>query len=979
MMKDEDKAYQEIEKALKKAFLNSDENGYLSYSPSFVYNDPDNNKKVINTLKEELRNCDAFFISVAFITKHGLQLLKETFQELKNKGVKGKILTTDYLCFTQPDALKDIKNNLENIEVRMYKTSPNHDGFHTKGYIIKQDKFYKLIIGSSNLTASALSTNNEWNTKLIATEKGQFKIEVIQEFEKLWSKATPLDDYLNAYEEIYIKQKQREQQENKILSLENIKLSPNYMQIQFCNNLKKLIDENKDRGLLISATGTGKTFASAFGVRKANAKHILFLAHRTHLLSQAISAYKKVLPIEYTFAILTGDRNYTKELENVSSYQKGKLYNILFSTCEMMQKDEILQSFNKNCFDFIIIDEVHKAGSKTYQKIINYFTPKFLLGMSATPERTDDETLIYNMFDHNIIFEIRLQDALEYDLLCPFHYYGITDILGINDDTYKLEDFNRLYCDERINYIIKQSQFYGFSGDRLRGLIFVSSKKDGYQLENKLKEKGYKIKFLSGEDSQSKREYYIQQLEEKDIDKEYLDFIITVDIFNEGVDIPEVNQIIMLRPTISSIIFIQQLGRGLRKWQNKDYVVIIDFIGNYNNNYMIPKAFASTSDKQACNMLIASEYLPGISSIEFDEIARNKIFDSIQNTNFDTLINFKNEYIHLKNKLNRIPSLCDFIFYSNFDPYRIFISNKADSYLDFLIKIKELNKQHFNQDLLGYLKTLNKVLYKGLRLDEAYYIKSLINNENIDDFIKTNNLSNKKIITIKNQFLDDYYHNNNKFPIITNDNKLTQQFKNCFDNNIDFKNHVLDTINFSIARHDKYMQAKYLDTDFTLFARYSRDDVSVLLNLCKSRSSTLYGYQYLKEQNAFPIFVNYIKSDDISILTNYEDIFIDAKTFSWISRHGEKINSKNMQALINQKNNNLKIHLFIRKSISKKDKDPLHYYLGEVIVKNYEQFNKNNTTYVKFIFELKNEVRQDIYDYLCSNIKIDKEDKYENN
>ena len=283
---------------------------------------------------------------------------------------------------------------------------------------------------------------------------------------------------------------------------------------------------------------TGKTYASAFALREENPKKVLFLVHREQIAKQAIKSYKKVFGATKTFGLLSGnEKNYNADY--------------LFSTMQMMSKDDILARFKKDEFQTIVIDEAHRVGANSYQKILDYFEPEFWLGMTASPERTDDYD-VYEAFDHNIAYEIRLQQALEENLLCDFHYFGITDLaidgISIDEDT-GLKNFNILTSDARVDYVIEEAKFYGYSGKRVKGLIFCSSKKEAKELGNKFNVRGYRTIVLTGADTQESREYAIEKFVADEGDK--LDYIFTVDIFNEGVDIPEINQVIMLRPTES--------------------------------------------------------------------------------------------------------------------------------------------------------------------------------------------------------------------------------------------------------------------------------------------------------------------------------------------------------------------------------------------------------------------------------------------
>lgn len=392
----------------------------------------------------------------------------------------------------------------------------------------------------------------------------------------------------------------------------------------------------------MTRAGTGKTYASAFALKNEKPKKALFIVHREIIAKQAIKSYQKVFGNTKKLALLSGS---SKEYEA----------DILFATMSMMAKQETLNRYKPGEFEWICIDEVHRAGSDSYQRIMSYFQPKFWLGMTASPERTDGFD-IFNLFDHNIAYEIRLQQALKEDMLCPFHYFGITDIEingEIMNDKTGLRNFSYLISDKRVEYILQQANYYGYSGERVKGLVFCSSKKEAQELSKKFNARGYYTAALAGDASEKHREACIDlltkevseeeiQIHEKAIKNKvsceleempYLDYIFTIDIFNEGVDIPEINQVLMLRPTESPIVFVQQLGRGLRKADDKEYVVIIDFIGNYMNNYMIPIALSGdrSYNKDSIRRYVSegTRIIPGASTIHFDEISRTRIFQSI--------------------------------------------------------------------------------------------------------------------------------------------------------------------------------------------------------------------------------------------------------------------------------------------------------------------------------------------------------------
>lgn len=677
----------QLKQGLTTAFINQNTSSNLAYKPQFVSNNYREGRKVISSIEDELLSCEEFAISVAFITMGGITPLLQTLRELEQRGISGKILTTDYLIFSDPKALR-ILANFKNIQLKMFITENSKEGFHTKGYIFKKEEMYRIIVGSSNMTLSALTTNREWNTKIVSTEQGEYTQNIVAEFENLWNaqQSLPFEQFIEAYTNIYIKnkiiQKQKElAKQAEITSLEVYRLQPNSMQIGFINNLRKIYETGEDKALLISATGTGKTYASAFAARELEFKRVLFLVHRNQIVKQALKSYRKVFGGQVSMGMVTG------------KYQDYDA-DFVFATIQTLSKTDILSQYNREHWDLIIIDEAHHSSADSYKKIMDYFKPKLWLGMTATPDKGDDhlgDRNIYEIFNHQIAYEIRLQNAMEENLLCPFHYFGLTDLEIIADvgksSEEKVENFRYLTSDERVLNVMKQAEFFGYSGERVKGLIFCSRIDEARELSVKFNEKGWRTLVLSGGDSEAVRAAAIERLagEEKE---DALDYIISVDIFSEGVDVPEINQVIMLRPTESPIIFIQQLGRGLRKAEGKEYVVVIDFIGNYRNNFMIPIALSGDRSYNKDNIrryvTEGGRVIPGASTIHFDEISRKKIFQAIDNANFSDIKLIRENYANLKNKLGHIPALADFDKYGEMDVLRIFDNNSLDLIISFL-------------------------------------------------------------------------------------------------------------------------------------------------------------------------------------------------------------------------------------------------------------------------------------------------------
>ena len=944
--------YQNIQNGLSTAFLNKNISSNTLYRPQFISNDYKNGKKVLSTIEDELLHCDSFLISVAFITMGGITPLLQTLRTLEDKGIKGKILTTDYLAFSDPKALDKLAT-FSNIELKMYLVPDSKNGFHTKGYIFQSDEIYKILIGSSNMTNTALTTNREWNTKIVSTKSGEFVSEMLEEFDSLWnhSNTYSYNEFIGAYRVHYEEYKKVKQKEK--IELPSKQLIPNSMQQAFISSLRNIRNLNESKALLISATVTGKTYASAFALQDQNPKRALFLVHREQIAKQALQSYKNVFGNTKTFGLLSGN-------------SKDTDVDYLFATMQTMSKKEVYSSFAPDTFDTIIIDEAHRIGAKSYQEIMDYFKPKFWLGMSASPERTDDFD-VYAAFDHNIAYEIRLQQALEENLLCPFHYFGITDLLTNGNET-DFTDFNYLTSNQRVDYIIEQTNYYGYSGERVKGLMFCSSKKEAAALSERLNLRGYRTLALSGEDSQEKREDAIDRLV-SNTRNDYLQYILTVDIFNEGVDIPEINQVVLLRPTQSPIVFVQQLGRGLRKSQDKEYVVILDFIGNYKNNFMIPIALSGDRSYNKDNIrryvMEGERIIPGSSTIHFDEISKKQIFASIDTANFADIKLIKDSYKNLKNKLGKIPTLMDFETYGEIDVQRIFDNKSLGSYYAFLKKYEKDYKIRLNELEESFIKFICTKLANGKRKTELEVLNDLINNQ---DYIFPNNLSQTNIMNIfTNEFPTGSGKNTFKDCIFMENKKISKSFKTCLENN-DFKSMLKEIIEYGLDHYNKYYKNTYKDTNFVLYQKYTYEDACRLLNWQHNEVPlNIGGYKYDQTTKTFPVFINYDKANDIQDTIKYEDHFINESQLIAISKSGRTTSSDDVQNFLYAKERGIEVHLFVRKNKDDKTSKEF-YYLGNMKaeIDKAKQFMMPNTqkTAVEILWQLDTPVREDIYRYI---------------
>lgn len=888
--------------ALETAYINGATASSLAYRPQFVSNNHKEGKKVLSSVEDELLACDQFQISVAFITMSGITPLLQTLKELEKKNIPGEILTTNYLNFSEPRALKKL-NELQNLTLKMYDVEAAKEGFHTKGYIFKKEEIYRIIIGSSNITSAALTYNREWNTKIVSTEDGEMAREIVQEFDSLWNSkyALDFDTFYESYREKYkiIKHQRDVAKLDDITSIEKYKLEPNSMQVGFIKNLRKIQEAGERKALLISATGTGKTYASAFAMRELGFQRVLFLVHRNQIAKQAKKSFRKVFSGQVSMGLVTG---------KYQEYDKD----FIFATIQTLSKNENLQRYEKNAFDAIVIDEAHHSAANSYKKVLDYFEPKLWLGMTATPDKRDDNLEgrnIYEIFNHQIAYEIRLQDAMEEDLLCPFHYFGITDLDIIADagksSEEKVENFRYLTSEERVENVMKQAEYFGYSGDRVKGLIFCSRIDEAKELSKKFNDKGWRTLVLSGSDSEEARAAAIERLAGEE-SEDALDYIISVDIFSEGVDVPEINQVIMLRPTESPIVFIQQLGRGLRKAENKEYVVVLDFIGNYRNNFMIPIALSGDRSYNKDNIrryvTEGGRVIPGASTIHFDEISRKRIFQAIDNANFSDIKLIRENYTNLKNKLGHIPALADFDKYGEMDV-------------------------HCTENVINMMT--NEFPTSAAKKTYAQCV-----------FLK------------KEQ--DDY--------------GISDSYEKMLENP-EFCAILEELVDFGISRYKVNYSYHYQDTNLVLYQKYTYEDACRLLNWERNEVPlNIGGYKYDKKTRTFPIFINYDKQDNISDTTKYEDHFVAENRLIAISKSGRSMDSEDVQNFLNATERGIDVQLFVRKN--KDDKiSKEFYYLGRVIATgNAKQFVMPNTdkTAVEIEWELETPVREDIYQYIVN-------------
>ncbi len=915
------------------------------FVPKLISNQP--GSTMGDAIREELKGSESFDISVAFVSENALKSMYQAFVDHAKKSRKrNRIITSTKNYFNSPKAFKELMKLQRdaNMEVLIWEHGDSGESggtiaqdqlFHPKGYLFTRRMeegraYYNLYVGSSNLTSFALQNQREWNLRVSSTSEAQLIQQVKEELADQVRQSVPLtDEWLAQYEEEF---KNYAPPRAQILhQARAAKIEPNAMQRDALASIRQLRDEGQRRAIVISATGTGKTYLSAFDVREFHPKRMLYVANRDTILKAARESYQRVLGCdEAELGLLTG-----------SSKQHDAKY--VFASVDTLRR-HMEEWYESDDFDYVLIDEAHHSGANNYRSVIDYFSEaRFMLGMTATPERTDSFG-IFALFDHNIAYEIRLQKALDENMLCPFHYYGVHEFLG--DDgarvdsaegisksdkrqiQYSLEELTE---PSRVRYIIRKLEQYGSYGQQVTGLVFCSRIDEAEQLShlfnqetNQQAERPYRTVAISGKTSPKDVENAVNRLEAGE-----LDYIFTVDKFNEGIDIPAINQIVMLRNTESSIVFTQQLGRGLRKFPHKTCVTVIDFIGNYANNYLIPVAlYGNAGDSDIVRKNLQREAV-GLSSISFDEISRKQVLKSLDTASWSDKKMLREQYSVMRNELGRIPMLTDVYRH---DPSMVMtMAQKNSSYFDFAREAEtvlsdEERGSGFAHTLLPvdaqgeqWLKMATEILLVAIRPQELVVLDELLTSCNKGVYSPISVLRLKEAVATR---FPASYHTDAQFEsalrvldwsffdtaakksygecavIERSDGgiSLAPEFAARLVNNDTFRRFFVDNVRTGLKRFADLLEESAKtghslqdDRGFVYEHRYKMFEVERLLAWPKQiNGSSVGGYLLPKEGGSMPVFVKYANSQ-------YADRFLNPQEMHWFSKDKRSFKSREIE------------------------------------------------------------------------------------
>lgn len=700
-----------------------------SYSTDVMTGGSNKRMYLYYQLISSLKKAEIVDIIVSFLMESGVKMLIKELENALNRGAKIRILTGNYLGITQPSALYLIKNKLgQRVDLRFYN-EPGRS-FHPKSYIFHYKNHSEIYIGSSNISKSALTSGVEWNYRFSNQTDEKNYDKFYQAFEDLFENHSMVidDEELKRYSKEWHRPAVAKDIEkydafdsednNSVISI----FEPRGAQIEALCALENTRAEGANKALILAATGVGKTYLAAFDSK--NYKKVLFVAHREEILKQAAESFYNVRRSDDYGFFNSNDKATDKAVIFASVYTLGKK--------EYLNK----QYFEEDYFDYLIIDEFHHAVNEQYRNIVEYFKPKFMLGLTATPERMDGKN-IYEICDYNVPYEITLKDAINKGMLVPFHYYGIFDStdyskMHIVKGRYDEKELNETYIGnvKRYDLIYKYYCKYGSK----RALGFCCSRAHANDMAREFCNRGIPAVAVysnSDEEFSEDRKIAIGKLKSGEIK-----VIFSVNMFNEGVDITSIDMVMFLRPTESPVVFLQQLGRGLRKSRGKEYLNVLDFIGNYEKAGRVRYLLTGNTNKEnvAYNPSDHSDF-PDDCMIDFD-MKLIDFFTEMDRKSLKIKDQIDNEFLRIKDLLDKVPTRIEFFTYADDRIYELMIGHAKDNllknYLEYLKRYELLSEDEkmlyhgIGREFINYIETTNMSKVYKMPVLMAFYNQGMI-------------------------------------------------------------------------------------------------------------------------------------------------------------------------------------------------------------------------------------------------------------